>query len=502
MQPEGRSKRRTLTGRLQTGPATLLHEEILEPQFNYELQHLLNWYIWIEKVLLLEYKRMGLLEDEYAIKIASILHQITPNSLVADPGTNMSDIAFAIEQHVAQQLQPNERMSAWHVDRSRNDLQACAQLLFARDQLLELVDDLFAFAQAIHTLSQATTDIVMPGYTHYQAAQVISPGFYLAALSEHVLGTLQRLLAIYDNLNKCSLGAGAMAGQQLPWHRSNMAKLLGFAGPQHHALLAVASKEWTLLLAGELATFGTTLSRFVTDFIAWGSSAYGFIDLPDELSAISSAMPQKKNFPILERIRGKTAHLFAFYSDFLTGQRSTAYTNLVEVSKEAGTHLLPLFMTTRSMLHLFTLFIEQVHFLPDRMRAACEREFLGGFSLANFLTLHQHIPYRTAQVIAGKYIVAAMKRELQPSQVDTTILQSLCQQHGYDAQISDEELGEIFNVEQNLRRMQSLGATAPAAVQKLLDDQKEEISQVRATWQQRRKAVELAYQEVNILLGC
>jgi argininosuccinate lyase len=293
-----------------------------------------------------------------------------------------------------------------------------------------------------------------------------------------------------------------MAGQQLLWHRIEMARLLGFAGPQRHALLAVASREWTLLLAGELSTLGTTLSRFVTDFIAWGSSAYGFIDLPDELSAISSAMPQKKNFPILERIRGKTAHLFAFYSDFLTGQRSTAYTNLVEVSKEAGTHLLHLFTTTRSMLHLFTLFIEHVRFLSDRMRAVCEREFLGGFSLANFLTLHQHIPYRTAQVIAGKYIVAAMKRGLQPSQVDTTILQSLCQQQGYEAQISDEDLGEIFNVEQNLQRMQSLGATAPAVVQKLLDDQKEELSQVHAMWQQRRKTVELAYQEVNVLLGC
>jgi argininosuccinate lyase len=281
-----------------------------------------------------------------------------------------------------------------------------------------------------------------------------------------------------------------------------MARRLGFAGPQHHALLAVASREWTLLLAGELATFGTTLSRFVTDFISWGSSAYGFIDLPDELSAISSAMPQKKNFPILERIRGKTAHLFAFYSDFLTGQRSTAYTNLVEVSKEAGTHLLHLFTTARSMLRLFTLFIEHVRFLPEPMKAACEREFLGGFSLANFLTLHQHIPYRTSQVIAGKYIVAAMKRGLQPSQVDTTILQSLCQQHGYDAQISDTDLREIFNVEQNLKRMQSLGATAPAAVQTLLDDQKEEISRVRAQWQQRRKTVEQACQEVNALLGC
>ncbi len=293
-----------------------------------------------------------------------------------------------------------------------------------------------------------------------------------------------------------------MSGQQLPWQRHTMANLLGFAGPQRHALLSVASREWVLLLAGELSTLGTSLSRFVTDFIAWGSSAYGFIDLPDELSAISSAMPQKKNFPILERIRGKTGHLFAFYSDFVSGQRSTAYTNLVEVSKEAGTHLLTLFVTTHSMLQLFTLFIGQVQLCYDRMRAACEQEFLGGFSLANFLTLHHNIPYRTSQVIAGEYIVAAMAQGLKPSQVDSALLASLCQHYDYDVNISDKELEDVFNVKQNLRGMQSLGSTAPVMVQEVLTSQKEDISRIRTRWHKRRMAVELAYHKVNSLLKC
>jgi argininosuccinate lyase len=67
------------------------------------------------------------------------------------------------------------------------------------------------------------------------------------------------------------------------------------------------------------------LSRFCTDLSLWGSNEYGFLDLPDTFASISSAMPHKKNFTILERIRGETAHLATLHLDFLLGQRSTPY---------------------------------------------------------------------------------------------------------------------------------------------------------------------------------
>ncbi|MFD2122944.1 lyase family protein [Streptomyces cirratus] len=62
----------------------------------------------------------------------------------------------------------------------------------------------------------------MPGYTHFQAAQVITPGFHLAAVAEHLLHTQRRLVQTYDGIDACPLGAGAMAGQELPWDRDRM----------------------------------------------------------------------------------------------------------------------------------------------------------------------------------------------------------------------------------------------------------------------------------------
>ncbi|MEK8104314.1 lyase family protein [Micromonospora sp. M12] len=173
----------------------------------------------------------------------------------------------------------------------------------------------------------------MPGYTHFQAAQVSTPGFYLAAVSEEVLHTLRRLLSTYDGIDACPLGSGAMTGQELAWDRDRLARSLGFRRVQPIALTSVASRRWVLEVTGDLGVLGVTLSRFGTDLLTWGSGEYGFIDLPDELSGISSAMPQKKNFPVLERIRGRTAHLTAYHLDAVLGQRNTPYTNLVEVSR-------------------------------------------------------------------------------------------------------------------------------------------------------------------------
>ncbi len=491
-------KEAQLTGRIAASPDTFLHEEILAPQFNYELQHLLPYYILIEKVLLLEYSRMKLLSKTSVTDIGRILDQITPAGLVPDPTVNMSDIAFAIEQFVEKRL--DSEVYAWHVDRSRNDYQACAQLMFGRELLLELIEALSTFIQATHALAIKHTTYVMPGYTHYQAAQVITPGFYLAALCEETLNASRRLLSLFHEINVCPLGSGAMAGQYLQWDRSHMANLLGFEASQRHALVSVASRSWLLRLAGEVSTFSAVLSRFFTDFICWSSSEYGFIDFPDELSGISSAMPQKKNFSLLERIRGKTAHISAYYTDILMGQRNTPYTNLVETSKEAGSNMYPLFKTMQSICKLSTIIMERVQFRTDRMQEVCRQQYLEGFTLANYLTLHEHIPYRKAQVIVGHYIAAALEQHRQPWQIDETSLRQLALSAGYPVNLSREVLQSIFTSECELYSKQSVGSTHPEHMQALLLSQLEELQHLQADWSRQRTNIEKADQNVGTLL--
>ena len=267
-----------LTGRIQSSPHALLDELILQPQFMYEMHHLLPYYIQIEKAMLSEYQRLELLSPPAAQEIAQLLTQITSETVTADPRGNMSDISFAIERYVESYM--TNRCTNWHVDRSRNDVQATAQVMFAKEKLLSIIEALLAFSQELQTLAEATVDLPIPGYTHYQAAQIITVGFYLTAINEQIGKTLRRLQMLLDDIDECPLGSGAMAGLELPWDRHALAQMLGFARPMRHALCGVASKEWLLYIASELSTFSVTLSRFITDLITWGSSEYRLIDLP------------------------------------------------------------------------------------------------------------------------------------------------------------------------------------------------------------------------------
>jgi len=473
-------------------PAQVWDEEVLGPQFAYEAEHLLPWYVAIEKVLVLEYARLGVLPPDQVQAIGARLASV---ELGADRHRNMSDIAFALEQHVTEAVQS----PAWHVDRSRNDMQAAAQVCAVRDWTISAALDTVHFGQTVEVLAAKSTRMPMPGYTHMQAAQVISPGFYLAALGEETLLALRRLRSGYDELDASPLGAGAMSGQELAWDRERMAHLLGFARAQPHALVSVASRGWALSVAANLCGYGTALSRFATDLMAWGAGAYGFIDLPDALSGISSAMPQKKNFPILERIRGRSAHLAGHHADLALGLRATPYTNMVEVSKEAGANLLPLFGTLRSVLRLFTTVVEHLEFQPGRMRAACEREYLGGFTLANLLTLRCGVAWREAQVLAGRYIVAAMERGLPPSTPDGDLLARLGEGHTIDE--PEQLLAEAFDVDRALYAKTTAGGTHPDAVGELLAAHRAEYADHAAWWQARRDGIAQALSGLDAELG-
>lgn len=487
---------RALTGRIGSPPDRLLREEILEPHFRMEAERLLPWYVLAEKVLTLEYLRMGVLDHAQAARLGAALSKVDAAGL--DPGAAMTDMVFAIESRVLALLE-EAPPPGWHVDRSRNDLQACAQLLYGKERLLELAALVAGCVRAGHTTAARHLDDLMPGYTHLQPAQVTTPAHYLTALTTHLLRTLSRLRDAYAGLDLSPLGAGAMTGLELPWDRPRMARLLGFAAAQPHTLVAVASRSWVLEVCAELSTAGVTLSRFVTDLMTWSGGGHGFVDLPDELAGISSAMPQKRNFPLLERVRGRAAHLSGHYLDAVLCQRATPYGNSVEVAKEGGVALTALLDGAASLFRLLRLVLERLRFRTEVMRAACEREYLGGFTLANLLTLRTGVPAREAQVIAGRYIAAAVAAGRPPFDADPQGLAALAAPYG----VSVAEAEGLLRDSGNLRRMlgRGPGSPEPEAVASLLDEQRAELAGLERDWERLRATHRAAPAEVDRRLG-
>jgi argininosuccinate lyase len=484
-----------LTGRIGADPSAVMTAEVLRPQFDHEVRHLLPWYIRLEQVLVLEYLRMELITAVDARAVAAALAAVTGPAMAGAASDAMTDLAFTLERQVAANV--TDLPARWHVDRSRNDLQASAQTLHGRECIDGLAELLLALAARLHDLADRTVDMVMPGYTHLQPAQIISPAFYLTAVSAQVLHTAQRLESVYESADRLPLGAGAMAGQELPWDRNEMARLLGCAAPREHALQAVAGRDWALESAAELSNFGVVTSRFVTDLMTWGGSGHGFIDLPDEWSGISSAMPQKKNFPVLERIRGRTARLSEAYAGVTLAQRSTPYSNGIEVSKEAGGAVAEAFDRAESVLRLLTGVVTDLIFREEVMRAACTREHFGGFTLANLLTLHEDLPWREAQIVAGRFIVAAVRAGRPPDNPDADLLRAVARRRGHAIAQPARWLSKAFDVDRALRTKQSPGSTRPDAVRDMLAGQREQLDEQRRSWLERRRRVDAGLAELD-----
>lgn len=485
-----------ITGRIRKPPHDLYTNTVLYTQFKFELDNYLCHYLAIEKALLQMYEQMDILSDSETKAIAKIINDLDKDKLYASSKESFTDIAFSIEKVTRENL--DKDIPYWHLDRSRNDFQACAQLMYGREMWIGLIKDMLNLSHTILEKTQEYPTSVMPGYTHYQSAQVITVSFYLTAINDHILETIRKMLSTLDFINeRCPLGSGPMAGQELQIDCNLMAKNLGFQNYVGHALVGVSSRDWLLSIGETMSFFANNMSRFLTDLLNWGSSEYQFIYFPDDLSGISSSMPQKRNYPILERARGKTSHLINYYIGFLIGQRNTPYSNLVEVSKESSKDLSTLFEESSKLVNLLILIFENICFLSDNMKERCDKEFIGGFSLANELTMKNSIPFRQSQIIAGEFITESINQNVKPVNVSLGLLNNICNKYGFCNFLTEDKLKDLFNSNKELKRKKSEGSSNPNFVQKIVTSQSELITKLNANFSKKAESINSALNILN-----
>ena len=313
---------------------------------------------------------------------------------------------------------------------------------------------------------------------------------------------VRRLGHTYGEVDQSPLGAGAMAGQELAWDRDRMARLLGFAGPVPMPWWPSPRVAGHCRSPSDLSGYGVALSRFATDLMMWGSAGFGYIDLPDDLSGISSAMPQKKNFPILERIRGRSAHVAAFAVDLAMGQRSTPYSNMVEVSKEAGAHLWDLFRRARldaAAVH----HTRRTPALPARADAGRVRA----------RTISAASPWRTCSRCAPACPGArprCWRASISSARTERGLTAGPARrrpvgrrsppEHGVNID-GPGDAREAFSVDGALRAKTSSGSTNPDSVREMLTAQEREYDTIASAWQERAERISGALAETDATLG-
>jgi argininosuccinate lyase len=297
-----------------------------------------------------------------------------------------------------------------HTGRSRNDLKACITMLRLRDWLLDFGEQAARLTAILLSRARAYRSVVMPVYTHFQAAMPISYGYYLLGLALALERDLDALEAASTELRSCPLGAGAVAGTDLAIDPALTARLLGFSIGNPHALDAVASRDVALRMLAAVSSLTITLSRLATDLQLWSTAEFGFIEFPDRLVGGSSAMPQKRNAFLLEHLKAKPGQTIGAWTAAASTMAGAPFSNSIEVGTEAMSSIWQGLRSGEQAVLLAQVLVSGARPVPDRMAHRAESGFTAATAIANRL-VQQGMAFRTAHHLVGDAVRRAIEAD-------------------------------------------------------------------------------------------
>lgn len=350
-----------------------------------------------------------------------------------------------------------------HTGRSRNDQVALDMRLYTRDELLHTDDLLKELLETILKIMEANTETIMPGFTHLQKAQPITLAHHMGAYFEMFKRDRLRLHDIYERMNYCPLGSGALAGTTYPLDREYTAELLGFYGPTLNSMDGVSDRDYLIEFLSACATIMMHLSRFSEEIIIWNSNEYQFVEIDDAYSTGSSIMPQKKNPDIAELVRGKTGRVYGALMSLLTTMKGIplAYNKDMQEDKELSFDAMD---TVKGCIALFTGMLATMKFNKGKMRLSANNGFTNATDAADYLVKHG-VPFRDAHGIIGKIVLYCIERGIAIDDMSLDELKAICP-------VFEEDIYEEISMKTCVNNRLTIGAPGKAAMEKVIEAEK------------------------------
>lgn len=290
-----------------------------------------------------------------------------------------------------------------HTGRSRNDQVALDMRLYTRKEIQKDKILLKELLEVILSVMEENIDTFMPGFTHLQKAQPVTVAHHFGAYFEMFKRDYGRMCDIYERMNYCPLGAGALAGTTYPLDREYVAKLLDFKAATENSMDSVSDRDYLIEYLSASSIIMMHLSRFCEEIIIWNSNEYRFVEISDKYSTGSSIMPQKKNPDIAELTRGKTGRVYGSLMSLLTTMKGIplAYNKDMQEDKEMAFDAMD---NVASCLQLFAGMLRSMTFLKDNMAKSATNGFTNATDAADYL-VKKGVPFRDAHGIIGKLVL-------------------------------------------------------------------------------------------------
>ena len=338
-------------------------------------------------------------KDQILAGLEGILEDVENGSL--EISHSYEDIHSFVEATLIDRI--GEAGKKLHTGRSRNDQVALDMKLYTRDELIAIDGLVYDLLAVILKIMEEHVDTIMPGFTHLQKAQPITLAHHMGAYFEMFRRDRGRLKDIYERMNYCPLGSGALAGTTYPLDREYVAELLEFKGATENSMDSVSDRDYVIELLSALSTIMMHLSRFSEEIIIWNTNEYQFVEIDDAYSTGSSIMPQKKNPDIAELVRGKTGRVYGALMSMLTTMKGIplAYNKDMQEDKELT---FDAYDTVKGCLALFTGMLATMKFNTDKMEASAKHGYTNATDAADYLVNHG-VAFRDAHGIVGQLVL-------------------------------------------------------------------------------------------------
>ena len=356
-----------------------------------------------------------------------------------------------------------------HTGRSRNDQVALDMKLYTRDELIAIDGLVYDLLTVILKIMEEHVDTIMPGFTHLQKAQPITLAHHMGAYFEMFRRDRGRLHDIYERMNYCPLGSGALAGTTYPLDREYVAELLEFKGATENSMDSVSDRDYVIELLSALSTIMMHLSRFSEEIIIWNTNEYQFVEIDDAYSTGSSIMPQKKNPDIAELVRGKTGRVYGALMSMLTTMKGIplAYNKDMQEDKELT---FDAYETVKGCLALFTGMLATMKFNTDKMEASAKLGYTNATDAADYLVNHG-VAFRDAHGIVGQLVLYCIEKDIALD--DMTL-----EEYKAISPVFEEDIYEAISMETCVNKRLTKGAPGREVMKKTIITYKEYLSKM------------------------
>ena len=346
-----------------------------------------------------------------------------------------------------------------HTGRSRNDQVALDMKLYTRDEIVDIKYLLRELMETLHRIMKEHIDTFMPGFTHLQKAQPVTLAHHVGAYMEMFKRDYSRLTDIYDRMNYCPLGAGALAGTTYPLDREQTASLLNFYGPTLNSMDSVSDRDYVIELLSALSTIMMHLSRFSEEVIIWNSNEYKFVSIDDGFSTGSSIMPQKKNPDIAELVRGKTGRVYGALTSILTTMKGIplAYNKDMQEDKELTFDAID---TVKGCISLFNGMMKTMTFNKPQMEDSAKHGFTNATDAADYLVNHG-VPFRDAHGIVGQLVLLCIDKQISLDDLSLEEYKKI-------SPVFEEDIYEAISMKTCVEKRNTIGAPGRDAMKKVI----------------------------------